>query len=147
MNKMKNNGNVISRCVEAPVTCPSLRFSMNCPPTKRLRGLNQDVVTAAPFDDPFGDEEEFTQDDLDEIDIIASQAITSGAAGMTSVPGSRPATEGQSKPLIRAAANQSRGNAFAHTRGTAGKLSREPHGEFALEEFISPLQSSSSLKY
>uniref|UniRef100_A0A3B5M624 Uncharacterized protein n=1 Tax=Xiphophorus couchianus TaxID=32473 RepID=A0A3B5M624_9TELE len=50
---------------------------MNCPPTKRLKGLNQDVVTAVASDDPFGDDEEFTQDDLDEIDIIASQAFTS----------------------------------------------------------------------
>nr|XP_057910528.1 ATR-interacting protein isoform X2 [Doryrhamphus excisus] len=43
---------------------------MTCPPSKRLRGLNQDA-----FDD-----DDFTQDDLDEIDTIASQAINSTAA-------------------------------------------------------------------
>uniref|UniRef100_A0A673C3Z2 Uncharacterized protein n=1 Tax=Sphaeramia orbicularis TaxID=375764 RepID=A0A673C3Z2_9TELE len=52
---------------------------MNYPPTKRLRGLNHDV--AANFDDPFGDDEDFSQAELDEIDIIASQAITSATAG------------------------------------------------------------------
>ncbi|KAM6928060.1 ATR-interacting protein [Xenentodon cancila] len=104
---------------------------MNCPPTKRLRGLNQDVVTAVPFTDPFGDDEEFTQDDLDEMDIIASQAITSaaGGTGMGSNPGTklsgptRPTPEGQSKT----ASNQSRHNSFGH-RGNAGKPSREPLG-------------------
>uniref|UniRef100_A0A3Q0S299 Uncharacterized protein n=1 Tax=Amphilophus citrinellus TaxID=61819 RepID=A0A3Q0S299_AMPCI len=65
------------RSIENSPFCISL---MNCPPTKRLRGLNQDVVTAVAFDDPFGDDEEFTQDVLDEIDIIASQAITSGSS-------------------------------------------------------------------
>lgn len=59
---------------------------MNFPPTKRLRGLDQDVATARSVDDPFGDDEDFTQDDLDEIDIIASQAITSSAVPE---PGSR----------------------------------------------------------
>uniref|UniRef100_A0A672J704 Uncharacterized protein n=1 Tax=Salarias fasciatus TaxID=181472 RepID=A0A672J704_SALFA len=79
---------------------------MNCPPTKRLRGLNQDVVTA--FDDPFGDDEDFTQDDLDEIDIIASQAITSTAvhsgigseAGNKAVEPSRLSTRSTSACLI-----------------------------------------------
>ncbi|XP_072521921.1 ATR-interacting protein [Salminus brasiliensis] len=46
---------------------------MEYPPSKRLRGL----PNAAPVEqDPFGDDEDFTQDDLEEIDIIASQAIT-----------------------------------------------------------------------
>ncbi|RVE72617.1 hypothetical protein OJAV_G00039230 [Oryzias javanicus] len=60
--------------------------SMNCPPSKRLRCSEQ--VGPTSHDDPFGDEEEFTQDDLDEIDIIASQAVTSAAKGI----GSRPST-------------------------------------------------------
>ncbi|KAI4881103.1 hypothetical protein NFI96_024796, partial [Prochilodus magdalenae] len=46
---------------------------MEYPPSKRLKGLQN----AAPVEqDPFGDDEDFTQDDLEEIDIIASQAIT-----------------------------------------------------------------------
>ncbi|KAJ8400897.1 hypothetical protein AAFF_G00392510 [Aldrovandia affinis] len=45
---------------------------MECPPTKRRKGLNYGVAST----DPFGDDEDFTQDDLDEIDIIASQAFT-----------------------------------------------------------------------
>ncbi|XP_075993832.1 ATR-interacting protein isoform X2 [Genypterus blacodes] len=48
---------------------------MDGPPTKRLRGLQQEVKFS--FNDPFGDDEDFTQEDLDEIDIIASQAVTS----------------------------------------------------------------------
>ncbi|KAK2915410.1 ATR-interacting protein isoform X1 [Channa argus] len=88
---------------------------MNCPPTKRLRGLNHEVTTAVAFDDPFGDDEDFTQDDFDEIDIIASQAITSSA--------------GQSKPLSRATTNQSRENALvfnSSNRGNSGTHGREP---------------------
>uniref|UniRef100_A0A4W4EWG9 ATR interacting protein n=1 Tax=Electrophorus electricus TaxID=8005 RepID=A0A4W4EWG9_ELEEL len=40
---------------------------MEYPPSKRLKGIQNE--------DPFGDDEDFTQDDLEEIDIIASQAI------------------------------------------------------------------------
>lgn len=49
---------------------------MNCRPSKRPRRLNDDL--AQPSDDPFGDDEDFTQDDLDEIDVIASQAFPQG---------------------------------------------------------------------
>ncbi|TWW62724.1 ATR-interacting protein ATM and [Takifugu flavidus] len=49
---------------------------MNCPPSKRPRRLNDDLAQRS--DDPFGDEEDFTQDDLDEIDVIASQAFPQG---------------------------------------------------------------------
>ncbi|XP_072237681.1 ATR-interacting protein isoform X2 [Leuresthes tenuis] len=113
---------------------------MNRPPTKRLRGLNQDVVTAVAYDDPFADDEEFTQDDLDEIDIIATQAITSaaGGAGIRSKPGTKPneaapgsswsSSAGQSKPSIRASADQSREKTFGFNRENAGKPSREPLG-------------------
>lgn len=52
---------------------------MNCPPTKRQRRLNDDAPAAMTSDDPFGDDEGFTQDELDEIDIIASQAFPQGA--------------------------------------------------------------------
>ncbi|XP_028261795.1 ATR-interacting protein isoform X2 [Parambassis ranga] len=114
---------------------------MNCPPTKRLRGLNQEVVTAGTFDDPFGDDEDFTQDDLDEIDTIASQAITSASAGggVGSNPVSKstepdrgstwPLSTGQSNTINRATTNQSRGNTFrfnSSIRGNAGLSSREP---------------------
>ncbi|XP_067442577.1 ATR-interacting protein isoform X2 [Thunnus thynnus] len=114
---------------------------MNFPPTKRLRGLNQDIVTAGAFDDPFGDDEDFTQDDLDEIDIIASQANTSASAsGLGSKPGTKsvehargsvlPLSAGQSKPQSRATTNQSRENTFGliGKRGNAGISSREPLG-------------------
>lgn len=49
---------------------------MNYPPSKRLRGLAPGLD---PVLDPF--EEDFTQDDLDEIDVIASQAITTATGG------------------------------------------------------------------
>lgn len=118
---------------------------MNCPPTKRLRGLNQDVATAVAFDDPFGDDKDFTQDDLDEIDIIASQAITS-ASGLGSKPGTKPmelargsvwlSSAGQSKSVSKATTSQSRENTFgsgSSNRGNAGISSREPLGEFRAE--------------
>ncbi|KAM4589009.1 ATR-interacting protein isoform 2-T2 [Odontesthes bonariensis] len=113
---------------------------MNRPPMKRLRGLNQDVVTAVGYDDPFEDDEEFTQDDLDEIDIIATQAITSaaGGAGIRSKPGTKPneaapgsswsSSAGQSIPPSRATADQSREKTFGFNRENAGKPSREPLG-------------------
>ncbi|TNN45141.1 ATR-interacting protein [Liparis tanakae] len=112
---------------------------MNCPPTKRLRGLDQDVVAA--FDDPFGDDDDFTQDDLDEMDTIASQAITAvAAAGLGTTPAPRPTEPargsdwpqwaGQSKCVSGAAANQSGENAFGSgsNRGNAGLPGREPLG-------------------
>ncbi|XP_035813505.2 ATR-interacting protein isoform X2 [Amphiprion ocellaris] len=129
---------------------------MNCPPTKRLRGLNQDVVTAVAFDDPFGDDEDFTQDVLDEIDIIASQAITSAAAGaeMASKSGTkqteaargstRTFSAGQSKPLSRTTANQSRENSVGFSRGNAGMPSREPLGN-RQQQFGSDRDDSYSL--
>ncbi|XP_076601444.1 ATR-interacting protein isoform X2 [Chaetodon auriga] len=111
---------------------------MNCPPTKRLRGLNHNVETAMAFDDPFGDDDDFTQDDLNEIDIIASQAITSAtASGLGSKPGTKPTelahgstwlpSAGQSKQS-RATAKHSRENVFEFSsggRGNAGIPSRE----------------------
>ncbi|XP_059186162.1 ATR-interacting protein isoform X2 [Centropristis striata] len=115
---------------------------MNCPPTKRLRGLNQDVVMAVAFDDdPFGDDKDFTQDDLDEIDIIASQAATSDPTlGHGSKPGSKPmelargstrlSSAGHSKSVSRTTTNQSRENMFgfgssSNSRGNAGIPSSE----------------------
>ena len=114
---------------------------MNCPPTKRLRG--QDVVTAVAFDDPFGDDEDFTQDDFDEIDVLSSQAFTSAATpGLGSKPGTKPMelargssrlpSAGQSKTVSRATTNQSRENTFglsSSNRGNTGIPSKEPLGE------------------
>lgn len=116
-------------------SAPFAPHSMNCPPTKRLRGLNREVVTAAAFDDPFGDDEEFTQDDLNEIDIIASQAFTSAVA----VPASKPPPK-PSEPALgsswassfgqnRSAANQSKENKTGICRGKASNHSRENIGE------------------
>ncbi|XP_032370704.1 ATR-interacting protein [Etheostoma spectabile] len=134
---------------------------MNCPPTKRLRGMNQDVVTTVAFDDPFGDDMDFTQDDLDEIDIIASQAITSTAApGLGSKPGTkpielargsvRPPSAGQSHSLSRTTTNHSRENTFGFSssssnRGNAGIPSREPLGNRQQQQFGSSREDSHSL--
>ncbi|XP_047203407.1 ATR-interacting protein isoform X1 [Girardinichthys multiradiatus] len=107
---------------------------MNCPPTKRLRGLNQDVVTAVAFDDPFGDDEEFTQDDLDEIDVLASQAFTSAVPAPASKPVSKPKNQALGSTLPsslgqnNSATNQSKENKSEIYRGNAGKHSREHFG-------------------
>ncbi|KAL7407502.1 hypothetical protein ABVT39_009609 [Epinephelus coioides] len=115
---------------------------MNYPPTKRLRGLNQEAVTTVAFDDPFGDDEDFTQDDLDEIDIIASQANTGVTTpGLGSKPGTKPtelargsawpSNAGHSKSVSRATSNHSRENTFglnSSSRGNPGIPSREPLG-------------------
>ncbi|XP_039626776.1 ATR-interacting protein isoform X1 [Polypterus senegalus] len=42
------------------------------PANKRLKGPDGEVILA----DPFGEDDDFTQDDLEEIDILASQAYT-----------------------------------------------------------------------
>ncbi|XP_029908458.1 ATR-interacting protein isoform X3 [Myripristis murdjan] len=95
---------------------------MACPPTKRLRGLNQEAV--AVFDNSFGDDEDFTQDDLDEIDIIASQADLGGGGGLGPKPtvGGSTWTGEQSRPLPlgRARTNQSRENARGNSREAGG---------------------------
>ncbi|XP_035007582.2 ATR-interacting protein [Hippoglossus stenolepis] len=128
---------------------------MNCPPTKRLRGLNHEVATA--FDDPFGDDEDFTQDDLDEIDVLASQAFSSSSAGAE--PGSKPENKpvesawpsctGQSKPPSRATTKQSRENTFgfgssSSHRGNAGIPSREPLVNRQQQKFGSDRQETHS---
>lgn len=74
---------------------------MEYPPSKRLKGL---VPNEAPAEqDPFGDDEDFTQDDLEEIDIIASQAVT-GNGQPTCVKRTFGSTSGeQNKAPIREA--------------------------------------------
>lgn len=109
---------------------------MNCPPTKRLRGLNHDIATAVAVDDPFGDDEDFTQDDLNEIDIIASQALTSATAGsglesklVEPAHGSAwLSSVGHSKSLSRGTTIQGRENMFGYSSSNKG--SREPLSEF-----------------
>ncbi|XP_043976797.1 ATR-interacting protein isoform X2 [Gambusia affinis] len=105
---------------------------MNCPPTKRFRGLNQDVVTAVASDDPFGDDEEFTQDDLDEIDIIASQAFTSAVAASKSASKPNEPTVGStwtsSAGQNKSAKDHSNENKSGIYQINAGKHSRENHG-------------------
>lgn len=55
---------------------------MAYPPSKRQRGIhNEDPAGTDAFGD---DEDDFTQDDLEEIDIIASQAITRDALATSS---------------------------------------------------------------
>lgn len=111
---------------------------MNCRPIKRLRTLNREVATAVAYNDPFGDDESFTQDDWNEIDFIASQAATSSTAG--SGHGSkaenkvmevaRPYAAGQSKPLSTATVKQSRENPLEFGDRRNAGMSKEPLGEF-----------------
>ncbi|XP_053266800.1 ATR-interacting protein [Pleuronectes platessa] len=127
---------------------------MNCPPTKRLRGINHEVATA--FDDPFGDDEDFTQDDLDEIDVLASQAFSSTSAGAElgskaenkPVESAWPSCTGKSKPLSRATSKPSRENTFgfgsSSHRGNAGIPSKEPLVNRQLQKFGSDRQETQS---
>uniref|UniRef100_A0A1A8MLV9 ATR interacting protein n=2 Tax=Nothobranchius pienaari TaxID=704102 RepID=A0A1A8MLV9_9TELE len=100
---------------------------MDFPPAKRLRGLDQNVVTAVPNDDTFGDDDEFTQEDLDEIDIIASQATSSAGLASKSVTNGSNSFRGSTCPTSviqsRTTANQS--NAFVFNR-VDGTLNKEP---------------------
>ncbi|XP_005811881.1 ATR-interacting protein isoform X1 [Xiphophorus maculatus] len=101
---------------------------MNCPPTKRLRGLNQDVVTAVASDDPFGGDEEFTQDDLDEIDIIASQAFTSAVVASKPNEPALGSTWTSSPGQNKFAKDHSKENKSGIYQINAGKHSRENLG-------------------
>uniref|UniRef100_A0A096M8I1 ATR-interacting protein-like n=1 Tax=Poecilia formosa TaxID=48698 RepID=A0A096M8I1_POEFO len=104
------------------------------PPTKRLRGLNQDVVTAVASDDPFGDDEEFTQDDFDEIDIIASQAFTSAVAASKPNEPASGSTWTSSAGQNKSAKDDSKENKSGIYQINAGKHSREDLGELKLLE-------------
>ncbi|KAF7693198.1 hypothetical protein HF521_008514 [Silurus meridionalis] len=61
--------------------CPKVHANMDFPPSKRHRGSHNEDPAGT---DVFGDEEDFTQDDLEEIDIIASQAFTKDAQATSS---------------------------------------------------------------
>ncbi|XP_053724853.1 ATR-interacting protein isoform X1 [Synchiropus splendidus] len=90
---------------------------MNYPPTKRLRGLNHEVPKLDAFDDSFGDDGDFTQDDLDEIDIIASQAFTSSSVNGV---GSKPGMNGGDPGL-----------GFVHHGGPSKSVGRDNMGVFS----------------
>lgn len=100
---------------------------MNCPPTKRQRRLNDDAPTAMTSDDPFADDEDFTQDDLDEIDVIASQAFPQGApAGLNSklasygprLPHTSSWSLGEGKSVNRPVASHSSENTLGYSSST-----------------------------
>ncbi|XP_054992801.1 ATR-interacting protein isoform X4 [Sorex araneus] len=61
-----------------PVPSPGLLPSAGRPPNKRARSFPA-VVTSDP-EDPFGAHEDFTEDDLEELDTLASQALSQGPA-------------------------------------------------------------------
>ncbi|XP_061833599.1 ATR-interacting protein isoform X2 [Nerophis lumbriciformis] len=85
---------------------------MTCPPSKRLRSHHSDVPKVDFFDD-----DDFTQDDLDEIDTIASQAISCGGPKAGERPGFHASTW-PSAPLGR--------EKMGGKRGDLGVPSREP---------------------
>ncbi|KAJ7316766.1 hypothetical protein JRQ81_002928 [Phrynocephalus forsythii] len=66
------------------------------PPNKRYKSHN--ATEHEEMDDPFGDSDEFTADDLEEIDIIASQALMQTASLKTEAPRSEQNAEGSSLP-------------------------------------------------
>ncbi|XP_031465228.1 ATR-interacting protein isoform X2 [Phasianus colchicus] len=69
-------------------TAPAAALGNGFPPSKRPKGPAG--VGAAAEEDPFGDNDDFTADDLEEIDTIASQALTQDAALRDPAPASRP---------------------------------------------------------
>lgn len=117
---------------------------MNYPPTKRLRGLNQDTPTGATFDDPFGDDDAFSQDDLAEIDILASQAFTSTSlSGPASKPVPKPVetaggSAGQGRLLSRTSSTFNRDSKFEFNGSSSrSKPTRDPPGKFIVRNVIS----------
>lgn len=67
---------------------PAAALGNGLPPSKRPKGPAG--VGAAAAEDPFGDNDDFTADDLEEIDTIASQALSQDAAGRAPAAESRP---------------------------------------------------------
>lgn len=53
---------------------PGLSRSFENPPSKRARSFSETTVPEP--EDPFGEHAEFTADDLEELDILASQALS-----------------------------------------------------------------------
>lgn len=117
---------------------------MNYPPTKRLRGLNQDTPTGETFDDPFGDDDAFSQDDLAELDILASQAFTStSVSGPASKPVPNPVetaggSAGQGRLLSRTSSTFNRDGKFEfNSSSSRSKPTRDPPGKFIVRSVIS----------
>lgn len=57
-----------------PAALPGLSRTMENPPSKRARSFSETTVPDP--EDPFGAHAEFTADDLEELDILASQALS-----------------------------------------------------------------------
>ncbi|XP_074908654.1 ATR-interacting protein isoform X3 [Buteo buteo] len=93
------------------------------PPHKRPRSSGAAGPEEGPSD-PFGDNDDFTADDLEEIDILASQALSQEAAAAT-LPRHAWAAFGASGAERRAAAGQPRGIAPAAGRRPKAASSTE----------------------
>ncbi|XP_052634979.1 ATR-interacting protein isoform X3 [Harpia harpyja] len=85
------------------------------PPHKRPKSSGAAGPEEGPAD-PFGDNDDFTADDLEEIDILASQALSQEAAAAAALPRHAWAAFGASGAERRAAAGQPRGIAPAAGR-------------------------------
>nr|XP_015203758.1 PREDICTED: ATR-interacting protein [Lepisosteus oculatus] len=83
---------------------------MECPPLKRHKGAGHNVA------DCFGEDDDFTQDDLDEIDTIASQAFTEP------VEANKPEQTTKSRPTAEVRTTFAIGNSY-HV-GSDGGLSK-----------------------
>ncbi|XP_055985541.1 ATR-interacting protein isoform X3 [Sorex fumeus] len=80
-----------------PVPSPGLLPSAGRPPNKRVRAFPA-VVFSDP-EDPFGAHGDFTEDDLEELDTLASQALSQGPAAPRDVSNAQkaPRLDGMSK--------------------------------------------------
>ncbi|XP_049682774.1 ATR-interacting protein isoform X3 [Accipiter gentilis] len=94
------------------------------PPHKRPRSSGAAGPEEGPSD-PFGDNDDFTADDLEEIDILASQALSQEAAAAAAPPRHAWAAFGASGAERRAAAGQPRGVAPAAGRRPKAASSTE----------------------
>lgn len=97
------------------------------PPHKRPRSSGAAGPEEGPSD-PFGDNDDFTADDLEEIDILASQALSQEAAAAAAPPRHAWAAFGASGAERRAAAGQPRGVAPAAGRRPKGSGRRRAVG-------------------
>ncbi|XP_041946026.1 ATR-interacting protein [Alosa sapidissima] len=109
---------------------------MEYPPSKRLKEYHHD---AGP--DPFSDDEDFTQDDFNEIDVLASQAITGNIQSMVGkTPDPVSGSEGHSKPegrrtfALSSHPGPSRGVDTSKFRSSNGRNVISGHGQSAARE-------------
>ncbi|XP_052634978.1 ATR-interacting protein isoform X2 [Harpia harpyja] len=94
------------------------------PPHKRPKSSGAAGPEEGPAD-PFGDNDDFTADDLEEIDILASQALSQEAAAAAALPRHAWAAFGASGAERRAAAGQPRGIAPAAGRRPKGSSTED----------------------